>query len=625
MFTRHLRGLISRHIGSSFRAFTYQPHYFAGLTFAVACLFWLTSAQCFSADAPVSSDSSTKMSQLYSPFDESRPRIPPEIISDKRLDQRITVCVRNKNMRDLLWEIRGLTGVRLVVARELAGERPIIYFRDRPLRDLMTEISGLYGYYWLVSGKNGSWTYELFEDDVHSKRRDLVRDKQDSDKVESLLDCVEMVHKAIGTDGGLEHIRQVNPRLYQSVSDPGHIELIKVLGSMDRATLRSLLNDIGMVKSYNDLPSTMQSGILSTFNVTLENRKADPQTNGESISKPWKADELISSMVTIKRWRRTVFSAPHFVLKVSVPAKEGQAARPFVLLWPDSDPTEPDMLNLPTTLPGRVIGDPLPSTPGISIQRSRKLLYDGRIVLGDVLESIAKQASVDIIADYYFQESTANEHVNEPLDKLVSDVCSSMDYTCQVEQNTLRFRFDQWFLQPLADEPPSRLQELWWKRITDTGNLSLDDLLDIACLPGQQTWWSGFRTIPQAWQARRFPRTARVVRMLGPVLEGLACSSEGLPVSRLNTEQYNRIADWASVMGVKETEDLTRSVIKIEKSGEPVNSLRFMLVLPGGQTRDVVMSAELQPLDEEQRRLLADERKKELSADEIRLSTTSEK
>ena len=548
--------------------------------------------------------------KLYCPFDDPKPRMPAEIHSDKRLDRRVTVSAKSKNMRDLFQEIGRQTGVKIVTERELSGERPLLFFRDKPLRDVMTEISNLYGYYWLVKGKRDAWTYELFQDTVHSQKRDQVRDTQESAQVEALLDAIEEASLALKSDAELERFHKTNPRLCSSVDDPGKRELLRMITLMDRPTIRALLNDVGTVQDYTDLWAEMRSAVLKTLN-------AD---SGDPAFMPWTADQLKSTAIHFKRWRASIFTPPHFCFYVDLPAKDGRPAERYISEWPHYNEGEPDLLNLPTAPLGRVIGDPLPSEAKITVKQTREQLYKGAILVGDVLEAISRQAKVNVIADYYFQETPLPACSDKPLDELVSELCQRMDYTCQVEKDTLRFRFNKWYLQPLPEEPPAKLQEYWWKKVTDTGGLSLDDLIDIACLPGKQTFWGGFRFIPQAPQARLFPRTARVVKMLGS-LEAEACTPEGLPVSKLNEDQFARIADWAGVVGVKETpEGLLRCVIRIETSGEPVNTLKFILILPDGRPRSVALTASLESLDEKKRHKLIEERAAELSSDLVEVA-----
>ncbi len=567
---------------------------------AVICLLLLSSVQCAGAGEPESAELSSEAPKLYSPFDEPKPKIPAEILSDIRLDTKVTISVKSKNMKDLFWEIRKRTGVNIVAAKDLSGERAIVFCHDKPLRDVMTEISALYGYYWLAKGQKGAWTYELFEDMIHAKRRDQVRDSQEAAQVDALLDCIDQATRAIKSDAALEQLRRTNPRLHLTVADPGKRELLNLINLMDKPTIRGFLNDVGIAWDFPDMSAEMQSGVLKAINGEYGVREG-------AGYEPLTADRMQKAYVRFKRWRMNLFTPPHVMLVVSVPAKEdGTGGGRRMCMWTDYDEGEPDLLSMPEQPAGRVIGDPLPSDVKITVEKKHEVFNYGAILVQDVLEAVARQAKLNVVADYYFQETELPACSDEPLDKLVSEVCLKMDYTCQVEKDTLRFKFNKWYLQPLPEEPPSALQELWWRKVKETGGLSLDDLLDIACLRDKQTFWAGFRFIPQAQQARLFPRTARMVRMLGSALEDEACTPAGLPVSKLDADQFSRIADWAGVMGIKETlEGLLKCTIKIKKSGDPVNSLQFMLVLPDGTPRGVPLNARLERLDEKERRTLA--------------------
>jgi len=580
------------------------------LCVAVAiCPLLLISVPCLSADEAASTP------KLYSPFDEPQPKMPAEFAIDKRLDVRISVSVKSKNMKDLFSSLRRLTGVNVVVAKELSAERPIIFYRDKPLREVMIDISNLYGYFWLAKGQKGTWTYELFEDLVHAKRRDQVRDSQEAAMVDGLLEAIDQATRTLESDAALEELHRTNPRLYKTASDPWKRELLKLINLLGKPAIRGCLNDLGFTQDYTDLSSEMQAAVLRTLN-------ADPRYSDDPV--PWTADQMRTTRVQFKRWRYSVFSPPHVCLYLTLPSKVGHPGDRNMNGWPGYSDGEPDLLSLPEQPAGRVIGDPLPSDARITLEQTREQLYDGAILVGDVLDAIARQANLDVIADYYFQETSLPPCADELVGKLVSQTCLTMDYTCQVDKDTLRFRFNKWYLQPLPEEPPLSLQEHWWRRITDIGGLSLDDLLDIACLRDKQTYWGGFRFIPQAWQARWFPRTARVVRMLGPAFEDKACTPAGLPVSKLDSDQFARLADWAGVMGVKESpEGLLKYTIRIEKSGDPVNTLQFRLILPDGTPRSVPMTARLERLSEAERRKIAEERATELAADTIELSRTT--
>jgi len=392
--------------------------------------------------------------------------------------------------------------------------------------------------------------------------------------------------------------------------------ILNVIKLMDKTALRALINDVGQFWGFSKLSPEMQAGVLGVVNI-----------GGGSGDNPsqWTADRMNSATVQFKRWRSTLFTPPHIILIVSVPATaDGTRAGKFFEEWPDYDDGEPDLLSMPEAPPGRVIGDP-PGDAKITVEKKHEVFNYGAILIQDALDAIARQAKLNVIADYYYLDTEMEACSDVPLDKLVPDLCLKMGYTCQVEKDTLRFRCNKWYLQPLQQEPASKFHEALWKRLADTGALTLDDLMDIACLPDQQTFWGGFRFIPQASQARLFPRTARLVRMLGSTLEAEASTPNGLSVSKLDAEQFSRLADWAGIVGIKESpEGLLKSTIRIERSGSPETKLQFTLTLPDGTPRNVTLNARLETYDEKARRTLAEERTAELAADRVELSPARE-
>ena len=152
----------------------------------------------------------------YSPFDESKPRIPREITEDKRLDVKVNVFIKSKNFRDLFAEISKQTGVKLTASRNIAAERAIIYFHARPLRDVMTEVSGLFGYYWLPKGKEGEYSFELREDSRHAKHRDDLRQAR-VDTENGLL--LELLKQSANLDAErMKSLEKSNPEAYRSLT-----------------------------------------------------------------------------------------------------------------------------------------------------------------------------------------------------------------------------------------------------------------------------------------------------------------------------------------------------------------------------------------------------------------------
>lgn len=276
---------------------------------------------------------------------------------------------------------------------------------------------------------------------------------------------------------------------------------------------------------------------------------------------------------------------------------------------------------MPDTDTDCVIGDPLPKKPEITLKGERKVLYDGRLMLGDAVRAVALQSGMDALADYYFQENYVSPTINTPINDYVRQASEQLGYTCQVEGKLLRFRNNKWFIQPLMTQPDARLIDWWWSEIERSGSLSLNDVLDIACLPKEQMTWPGFRFVPNAKRAQTSPATMRLWRSLGPLYEEEARSPEGLTVARLPQDLKDGVCYWANLIGINSPPaDMERAVITITEKEEPAKSYQFAFTMPNGQARSIQISGDMSPLDEAQRKQLALERRAEAEEEESELS-----
>ena len=154
-------------IRAAFRG-TAREHLIAvalALLVAICCLL-LTGVPAHGADQ---ADGSAI--RAYNPFNDPKPAVPAEMLSDKRLDRKVRVSVKSKGLNQFLADLSAKTGVKLSADPKVQAERPIICCNGRSLRDLLTEISGLYGYTWRAVPDRGGYRYDLFEDAPHMKLR----------------------------------------------------------------------------------------------------------------------------------------------------------------------------------------------------------------------------------------------------------------------------------------------------------------------------------------------------------------------------------------------------------------------------------------------------------------------
>ena len=557
----------------------------------------------------------------YSPFDEPKPRIPKEIMEDKRLDVKVNVFVKSKNFRDLFAEITRQTGVKLTADRDIAAERAIIYFHARSLRDVMTKLSGLFGYYWLPKGKEGSYSYELFEDSRHAVHRDQLR-RTGKDAYEELIVTLANACTDDAKNEAMKRLLQEDPGTYDCIAGSYGKPLASIYAKLGRDFVHRVLNEGPINFSFPDLPPEIQSYILD-WNKAQEARSATSQE--DSRVQPLTPEDVSTAAIKFERVSYGMWRMPRLGLFIS------KGNRGYVVTWPlGLEETDLWTLTGHEPPPEKLTGDKLLDEPAITLTAKRKDLrfgMEGNLMLhiGDAVQGIAEQSGKDIIADYYFQETFLKSQNKEPLAKLVKELCEKLDYSCQVEGSTLRFRFNKWYLQPLLEEPPARLLEAWWQKITSLGRLDFQDLITIVGLSGKQGSWPGLRFIPGVDLALKSPASWNIWDSFGKDLEAKAQTGEGLPVLQLSRDQFDQLAAWVKLMPwVGPEQDLAAATIRTSKpqvtgvvtgdSSTPSTGQAFMLEWPG---RTYQFRPQIKPLSEQERNEAIAQRKADVEADKV--------
>ena len=541
----------------------------------------------------------------YSPFDEPKPRIPKEIIQDKRLDVKVNVFVKSKNFRDLFAEITKQTGVKLTTSHELAAERAIIYFHARPLRDVMTEVSGLFGYYWLPKVDS----YELREDSRHAVRRKTIADQIKKEQDDMIL---ELLQKSQDKDWVKGLDSKIKPML-----EGDEPRLILTLGT---DFLRKVLAQKEIVCKFGDLPPDVQEAFIAWSDRAHARARDIFQQRGHPIEiTDYTAADLADDYMSFKRyggydmpsiqimddpWDDTHGGMFHFTFPYYVGEKDVRKAL-----------GKPEVQRLKAE-------KPLPADPKITADKYRPIgWYSYAVSVGDTLQAISQQSGLDVIADYHFTVGTKRV-TKQPLDKTVDLVCDEQHgYVCQFDGATLRFRYYSWFTKPLTEEPPPDLIEKCWKEIGEQGVLNLDTMVDIGCLPDKQLKWPGFKEIPYAsWLTNSAP-LLRMWRVLGPDLVKEAESAAGLPIERLSAYQSDQLLAWAKSVDPRiESQDLAKSVIRISyvlRSDDDSGNYHELAIMRGDQAVVKSHFSVLSALAEKYRKALVAQRKADAEADKV--------
>jgi hypothetical protein len=485
------------------------------------------------------------------PPDQPKPRIPQEIIADKRLDQKMKVFCKSKGMRDLFADLSAKTGVKMTITREVSGERPTIFFHNRTVRDVMMEVSGLYGYHWLVSGKQGEYSYELCEDARHAQERDQAARGADAKQRETLLNATEKY-----LDDYSDSVK-TGAKPHDKVGD-----LFSAFG-MD--FFRSVLANGGYSSKLGSLPPEWQTAICNYINqqsqISDEMRQQAEQ-QGVKLAVPASVTpaDMATSDVVVEMVQSDATGLPSFKFSVQGNRHGQSLTYPPTRFFGNGGAEGANGAQPQTSAKeDSSSDDKLPaSDTKITIEKLRWLPAAKGLLLGDVLEGIAVQTGKDVIADYHFQNTSLGAIKAQTLKQVVDLVHSKWKYSLQGNGDIIRFRYDLWYKEPPSAEPPQQLIEGCWAKIEGSGALALGDLLSLGDLSDDQLNWRGFNLIPGASAACKHPAMLRLWKSLTVDQEKQA-RADGVSVSNLSVQQLPKLDNWVREANVQASADEVQS------------------------------------------------------------------
>jgi len=556
----------------------------------------------------------------YSPFDEPKPRIPREITEDERLDVKVNVFVKSKNVRDLFAEITKQTGVKLTASRNIAAERAIIYFHARPLRDVMTEISGLFGYYWLPKGKEGEFTYELREDSRHAEKRRQI-DKQRAGELRDLF--AKFTDEVIEDPSVLDRLLEAEAK---STGEPPMTLAYKEVPDLFSALGTERISDwvsgggSGQLR-WEELSPDTKEGLLRWVNTFSEYRRE----LATGVADPGKAREHDLQDLSQRRMQYISMSGsstsmPHF--RLSIWRTDGRGAIAW-LSWPPSL-DEDDLRKAMGAFPRNALqaGKPLPDKCKVTVDKHRLSDYKTPYVLvGDVLEAIHEYAGLDVIGDYYFQDYGFTEPFQKrDLTSILSLLWGLGKYACSFDGSVLRLRYYPWFAQEPMREPAASLIEKCWDELAQKKKLSKGTVTEIVWLPDDQVQWKGFQFIPCADQVSRGFQDLRLWADLGPEVISRAEEPSGLPAADLSPLQMDRLITWVnSNLPKLEPEAIAKGTLRIGSAADSgPTARRVELALPDCSA---AFEMHLEPsFDEKKVDQIVAQRKADAEADKVELA-----
>jgi hypothetical protein len=85
-------------------------------------------------------------------------------VVDARLFRKVTLQDKGVALSDFCAELQEQTGVKLSASRAVADEKVTVFVKEEPARGVMRAVAHLFGYFWLRSGHEGEYRYELDQD-----------------------------------------------------------------------------------------------------------------------------------------------------------------------------------------------------------------------------------------------------------------------------------------------------------------------------------------------------------------------------------------------------------------------------------------------------------------------------
>ncbi|MBP6962842.1 MAG: hypothetical protein KBC96_00375 [Armatimonadetes bacterium] len=497
-----------------------------GLLFAAAFLV-------FSGDPAHGADERAAL-RPYSPFEEPVPNLPSEALGDRRLDRRIRVASATLPLGDLLARISDAVGVRLDVEPKIGVETPAVFFRSRPIRDVMSELSRVYGYSWRAVPHSGGPRYEFMESADRARTRSvrLRDDKRRAD--EMLLDFLRKYLSSSPEDERIKNLAWTNSAAYQSLFGPNSAAARNLLSALGEERLAGAFGGgPPAAVAFSNLPADAQTAACEWVNAMRQGGMRWRSESSPAPPAPVDPSGMMSSTLYVSGNEVSDIGVSRLTISVAPPNGD-----PVTMQWPSRQMRYDDLAAVAGWVHESAVPPSVHSELSISPRIPATRLW---LNAGDIIEAIAEQSGMDVIADAVERDRQYPLVSGVPLGKLVEQLSRDEDYAVQADESTLRFRLARWYARPMITPPPADLVERCWRDIERDGRIGLANLLELSRLPSDQAAWPGFRNMPGASAAFQQPTAAL---RLWAALKETPMPEGGFRVSDLNSGAAGDYQQW---------------------------------------------------------------------------------
>jgi RNA polymerase sigma factor (sigma-70 family) len=521
-------------------------------------------------------------------------------VVDDRLTRKVTLAAKATALSDLCDHLRSKTGIHLTARPSVADEKVTLFCQKLPLREVMRQLSRPFGYTWVRSGASGQFRYEL-EQDLRSQL--LEEELRNRDGHSALLALDQEIQRfrpylALSPDEARAQAASAPPKekpLLEILSGCGWgpIQVYFRLSAQELAALRAgekLTFSQSPFAGERPLPAGLERGVIQSFRgVVVRRSDAIPLFHSDSMARPGDLRLTEDSQVRarVRIWMKqselgqfTLNGTSAIFLPTGAAEEQDQV--------PCASGTSPLALKLANAAANaRLARDPSLRT-SVTVQPQPSCVRapepsgptdERHVTTVDVLEALHHATGRPIISDFYtcLHKATELSLRQQPLFSALNQLGDRMGLRWNRDGEWLQFRTATYYHDRLK-EVPNRLLVRWEAARRRRGQLTLDDLVEIAQLPDAQL--NGEKMAEGArecwglleWELARNLHLRPHLRYLAtftPAQRQETLTATGLPFSRMSIAQQqqflaNAFSDYPLWPPIRPTEDLTGAVLRVD-------------------------------------------------------------
>ncbi|OFX16308.1 MAG: hypothetical protein A2Z18_07720 [Armatimonadetes bacterium RBG_16_58_9] len=540
----------------------------------------------------------------------------PVFGDDPRLDRAVTYDAKGITLTQVCADLTRKTGVILAAGTDDADwtvyDRKIIaHVNEMKLRDLMRETASIVRFDWAREGESGDWTYRLHQTDEQRREEQSLRSAAEDAATRKFREkrknaLSDLVNLGSLSEEDARKLKTTDPWRYVLATEPLGAGIARFLTSVPEAgnafvqglevglPVSRLAPDLqatvrGIAESYDSLTQSIgvsedHSDLLARFDRLQITINRSRTRSGDDV-----LSESLLGSISIGAGSEQ-FDVPLFDPSSAV----GRAFGTAIVDLRSGVSREEVAARLQETMkqavgvnagPNRTPSRDTSSDPGL--RKSIRLFeVDVNATLPMTLQSLAINAKLNVISDYFPGNATTILHGERPLGEQLEVISTAFDSNWEKSGNVVRFRDKQWFRKRAWEVAEAWIQ-YWISRakvnegllledFVQIGNLS-DDQIDHAILTNRHLAGYG------AGEAARNRSILRFYALLTEDQRGKLGASS-LPVSSLHDGQWEALRKALSSKGAAYVAaEKGSQTIRLTYSDKSVGEYQFLFHPGNGQ------------------------------------------